>query len=259
LNKNDENTKTMIDLGLTRSQALSYLTLIELGSASVKEVARLSNIARPDTYRALADLQELGLVEKIVMFPTKFKPLSIVDAVNVLMLSRNKETETLNKRANALIGLLSEKNLKTKQSENNQLTIILGGDAITAKLHKILQNSKEQVCVLCSRKNFFQCKQFISEAIQETLKGKVEFLLLTENSAGPREEKEIRDLRKSPAAQIKYVHFPPSVCFAVFDRRELVLTTTPKLEYSEFSAIWSNNPSLVELAQSYFEHVWNQI
>lgn len=248
----------MIDFGLTGSQARTYLTLLDLGSASVKEVAKLSNVARPDTYRALTDLQELGLVEKIVTFPTKFKPLSIVDAVSMLTLRRNKETVELNKRANMLIELLSGKNLNIKQPEDSQVTLIFGGDAITAKLNKILENSKEQFCVLCPRKKFFQCKQFISETIQKTLRTKVAFLLITENSAGPREEKEIRDLRKNPNFQIKYVHSPPSVCFAIFDRKELMLTTTPKLEYSESSVIWSNNPSLVELAISYFERLWSQ-
>ncbi len=246
----------MMDFGLTRSQARSYLALLELGTTSVKEVAKFSNVARPDTYRALSDLQELGMVEKIVMFPTKYKPLPIADTVNMLMLRRNKETLQLGKRGNALIELLREKNLNTKYSEESQLTLILGGNAITTKLQKIMENSKEQICVLCPKKNFLQCEQSISETIQETLSRKVIFLLKTEDFAGALEAKEIRNLRKSPSFQIKYLHSPPSLCFAIFDRKEIIiLTTTPKLEYSQLSAIWSNSSCLIELALSYFEHL----
>jgi|WetSurMetagenome_2_1015567.scaffolds.fasta_scaffold03942_9 sugar-specific transcriptional regulator TrmB len=258
MDKNDESIKIMIAFGLTRSQARSYLSLIDIGPASVKEVAKHSNVARPDTYRALMDLQELGLVEKIVTFPTRFKPLPIADAVSLLMLRRNKETVEIGKRANALIGFLSERNLKIQHSEDNQLTLILGGDAITAKLHKIMKNSKEQICVICSKMDFFQCKQFISETLQNNLSSKVTFLLLTENHAGPRELKEIRDLRKNPRFQVKYLQMPPAVCFAIFDKKEVILMDSPEVEYAKSSIIWSNNPRLIELAQSYFERFWNQ-
>ena len=258
MDKNEESAKIMIDFGLTRSQARSYLTLLDLGTASVKEVAKHSKVARPDTYRALTDLQELGLVEKIVTFPTKFKPLLIADAVSLLMLRRNKKTVELGKRANALIGLLSERKLHIQRSEDSQLTLILGEDAITAKLQKIMQNSKEQICVICPKKDFFQRQQFISETLKETLGTRVTLMLMTENHAGPLEKKEIRDLKKNPKFQIKYLNLTPSVCFAVFDKKELLLMNNPKLEYSNSSVIWTNNTNLIELARSYFERLWNQ-
>lgn len=258
LDKNDESTKIMIAFGLKRSQARTYLTLLDIGVASVKEVAKKSTVARPDTYRALIDLQELGLVEKIVTFPTKFKPLPIADAVSILMLRRNKETVELGKRASALIGLLSERTLHTQWSEDSQLTTILGGDAIIAKLHKIMRNSKEQICVLCSKKEFFQCKQLILENFQNPLCNTIVLRVMTEDHAGPRESKEIRELKKNPNIQIKYLDSVPSVCFAVFDKKEIILINTPEFGFSNSSVIWSNNPRLIELAQSYFEHIWNQ-
>jgi hypothetical protein len=108
------------------------------------------------------------------------------------------------------------------------------------------------------KKKFLQCQQFISETIQETLSKKVACLLITEDSAGTLEAKEIRELRKYPFFQVKYLNSSPLVCFAIFDRKELMLITTPELEYSESSVIWSNNPSLIELAQTYFERLWKQ-
>lgn len=258
MNNNDENIKVMIDFGLTKTQARSYLALLDLGTASVKEVAKFSSVARPDTYRALADLQDLGLVEKIVTFPTRFKPLPVADAVSMLILRRNKETVELSKRGNTLIELLKGKNLNVKHPEDGQLTLILGGAAITAKLQKILERATGEFSVLCPRKKFLQCKQFISEILQESLRKKVTVQLITENSAGPLEAREIHELRKNPSFQVKYIHAVPQVSFAVFDKKEIILETTPQREYSESSVLWSNNPSLLELALSYFEKLWNQ-
>jgi sugar-specific transcriptional regulator TrmB len=222
LEKNDESTRMLTAFGLNRSQAKSYLTLLEMGTASVKEVAKQSNIARPDTYRALADLQELGLVEKIVTFPTTFRSLSITDAISVLMIKRNKENAELGKKATALIQIVSERNSRIRHSEANQLTLITGGDAITAKLHKIMQNSKKQICVICPKKDFFQCRQFISEPLQENVGNRLTVMFITENHIGPREPKEIRDLKKNPRFQVKYLDSTPVVCFAVFDQKEVL-------------------------------------
>jgi sugar-specific transcriptional regulator TrmB len=258
LDKNDESTKTLTDFGLNRSQAKSYLTLLEIGLASVKEVAKNSNVARPDTYRALADLQELGLVEKVVVFPTKFKSLSITDAIGILMQRRNKETAELGKKATTLIRVVSERNSHVQRSEENQLTLITGGDVITAKLHKIMRNSKEKICIICQKKDFLQCKHFISESLQETVGNRLTVMLITDNHVGPREPKEIRDLKKNPRFKVKYLDATPTVCFAVFDHREVIIINAPEAEFSNSSVIWSNNPGFIELAQSYFEHLWNQ-
>ena len=93
----------MVDLGLSGTQAKSYLGLLGIGSGSISEIANISKIARPDTYRAINDLVETGLVEKIVTMPTEYKPLPIADAVGVLMLRRTKESiDRIKKQINSL-------------------------------------------------------------------------------------------------------------------------------------------------------------
>jgi HTH-type transcriptional regulator, sugar sensing transcriptional regulator len=103
LSNSDENIRTLIDLGLTAAQAKIYLSLLWVGSATIREIAQASKVARPDTYRALSELQDIGIVEKIISVPTKFKALPIKDALDILMLRKTNETIDLNKRANRLI------------------------------------------------------------------------------------------------------------------------------------------------------------
>ena len=63
MSANEENIKTLIDLGLTGAQAKIYIALLYLGPTSTKEISRASKVARPDVYRALTELQESGIVE----------------------------------------------------------------------------------------------------------------------------------------------------------------------------------------------------
>ena len=121
ISNNDENIRTLVDLGLSGTQAKSYLGLLGIGSGSMSEIANISKIARPDTYRAINDLVETGLAEKIVTMPTEYKPLPIADAVGVLMLRRTKESIDLNKKANKLIEKLKEKENTKSHNVGNQL------------------------------------------------------------------------------------------------------------------------------------------
>lgn len=52
-------------LGLTASQAKTYLTLIEKGELAPPALARLTGETRSNTYMILQKLEELGLVEKM--------------------------------------------------------------------------------------------------------------------------------------------------------------------------------------------------
>lgn len=59
------NPELLQNLGLSKSQALVYLKLIEKGELTPPEVARLSGESRSNAYMVLQRLEELGLVEKL--------------------------------------------------------------------------------------------------------------------------------------------------------------------------------------------------
>ena len=44
----DESIRTLVDLGLSGTQAKSYLGLLGIGSGSISEIANVSKVARPE-------------------------------------------------------------------------------------------------------------------------------------------------------------------------------------------------------------------
>ena len=68
---------SLMELGLTLVQAKIYLTLTKLDNATIKAISKNSNLARQDIYRIIPSLQKLGLVEKIIDKPTKYKATPI--------------------------------------------------------------------------------------------------------------------------------------------------------------------------------------
>ncbi len=74
-----EDVQTLTGFGLTFLQAKVYLTLVRSGSGTVKKIAERTNIARQEAQRVVGELQIIGLVEKLLVNPTEFKPVPIND------------------------------------------------------------------------------------------------------------------------------------------------------------------------------------
>ena len=94
----DEVT-TLTNMGLTSIQATVYLTLVQLGDSTVKTISKKTNVARPDIYRVMDQLEKISLVERIISAPVKFRATSIEDTLSSLIKRRAEETWALNTMA----------------------------------------------------------------------------------------------------------------------------------------------------------------
>ena len=186
--------------------------------------------------------------------PTKYKPLSIIDAVGVLMLRRTKENIDLNKKANKIIEKLKEKENTKSDSESNQLVLIRGG-ALELELQKHLENAKDKVCIMVSMERLLRWIAINNFSVQSALKRNVTIRIITEEFHGPNDSRVLQALERFPNFEHRYGITPLEVWLRLYDDKEILLTTSINLG-KKGDAVFSNNPSLVELAQSYFNAAW---
>lgn len=59
------NIELLQELGLTKSQAITYLTLVQHGAMTPPDIAKKTQQTRTNTYMILARLEELSLVERV--------------------------------------------------------------------------------------------------------------------------------------------------------------------------------------------------
>lgn len=254
----DEDIRTLVDFGLSSAHAKTYLALLKKGTSSTTEVAKISGVARPDTYRAIAGLQELGLVEKLLTTPTKFKPLPVEEAIGILVARKTRESIALNERAKRLIKNVKEKKKNILPFEESQFILVPKGETLTHKLEKMIENAQEIVSIVTPQRRM---RPFIVnnlEALKNALKRKVVIRAIIEKSS---ENKipEVSELQKLRLFEIQYAMIEPSVVFLLVDNQEILLMTSAQAGYSESPAVWSNNPGLIELAQGYFELTWTML
>jgi PAS domain S-box-containing protein len=255
ISNSDQNIKTLIDLGLTGTQAKTYLALLCTGQTSIKEIAHVSKVARPDTYRAILELQEAGIVEKIISIPTKFQSLPIKDAVDVLIARKIKENADLNARAIKLIESVKENANNTPPLKDDKL-VLIPREAIEFELRKLVENARENICVMVSSKRMFHWVAENFGILKNALKREVTIRFITEDIPKLYEPKELEELKKSPFFEVRHNVGPLTAWFRVYDHKEVVLSTVINSEEPMHSAVWSNNRTLVELAQDYFESGW---
>ena len=249
-----ENIRTLTDLGLTGAQAKTYLTLLALGPTSISKIALASRVARPDIYRGLSELEELGIVEKIVASPTAVKPLPVEDAVGILMLRKTKENVDLNKRANKLIGVIKKEPKKSKQTGNNQFALI-HGEAIDFELQRSMLECEETVCIIGSSQKIIQGIINRHETFLDALRRKLTIRIVTEEPHGYDPPKKIQALKKFPTFEWRFLIDVPTVWLRIYDSQKILLTTS-KDEPLNNSAVLTNNYFLVELSQTYFNSAW---
>ncbi|MGA3111478.1 MAG: helix-turn-helix domain-containing protein, partial [Candidatus Bathyarchaeia archaeon] len=99
----DKQIQSLIEFGLTFSQATIYLTLVKLGESSVRRIAEASNIARSEVYRVINTLEKKGLAVRIISVPTMYKATPIKEVYRQLFQDKVSQYTELKDEAKDLI------------------------------------------------------------------------------------------------------------------------------------------------------------
>ena len=89
-------------------------------------------------------------------------------------------------------------------------------------------------------------------SIQRALKRKVAMRIITEESYESNDSRVLQALERFPNFEHRYAITPLEVWLRLYDDKEILLTTATKLQETNSDTVFSNNASLVELAQTYF-------
>ncbi|MBI2032026.1 MAG: ArsR family transcriptional regulator [Candidatus Levybacteria bacterium] len=197
--------KGLEKFGLTKDQALIYLTLVQYGELRIQDISNSTNIPRSSVYESLKNLYGLGLVEKII--DHKFIRIK---AYPIGSLRHN-----LNEKSLRLQTLMNELNDLEKSISNLPDTTSL--PSTTVRYYKGLSagrqlfwntlNAKSTVYVYSSYgrskfvgKKFY--KDFVSESIDREIKEMVlinptdkAIRLIKRDTGSPLARTKIKDLR----------------------------------------------------------------
>ncbi len=253
IQENDSYIQTLMNLGPTLLQAKTYMALVNLGKGDVKTISKASNVARSDVYRIMPALEKLGLAEKIIGRTTMYKPTPIRESLSILLQNRKQEYVELEKKTTSLLNSSYHYDLQDLQEENQQFKITSERNLLQKMLKNLMQSAKTSIDMVMPGKAL-QEKLLSDPFYFRTINKNVKIRVLTQKVEGKISPIKPQALAKNRFIETTYSNKTGQFAMHIIDEKEVTLCLTEK--EGGLPCLWSNNHSIVKLAEAYFEKVW---
>ena len=250
----EKNVQVFVDLGLTVLQAKVYLSLVQTGKTKVKTISQTAKVSRPDVYRTLARLQDLGLVEKEIVNPVKFKSIPIETALEMLLESKKSKYIELKTKSEQLLKRLNVNQALENTRKSAEFVLVPSKQALIKKMQDATDNTVYSIDLVSSCKRLKYACYCLSDALKQAWNRNVTGRAIIENPA--KNHTEIFEKCWTPWAKIHVVSKLPPTVMTLHDNHELFIFIDPSADLRDSPALWTTNPSVITLAEHYFEFMW---
>lgn len=247
----------LLGWGLSPNEAKVYSALVYCTKPlAAPQIARLADVRRTETYRALAGLEAKGLTFRIIGSPTKFQALDLEKGLKVFIKQREESLADIKRMKDELVRELREQRAESFPFESSkQLKIIKGQRNIARFIEEILFRAGSANCdaigVVADSSDDYVYSILREMAQHKKPKtGKIRIL----TSVMDRNKDWVR--RAAEVAKIRHIVSPPNTMF-VNSENEMIQSFTSG-EHSELEvAIWTESRQVVLGARQMLENLWN--
>jgi sugar-specific transcriptional regulator TrmB len=259
----EEDANILSDFGFTYNQAKIYVAITRLHAASVGSISRMAKVRREHVYRTLPKLEKMGLVERVLGTPEKIKAIPVEDAFSALIKRQKDEAEKkvsgLMAKANTFLQHIKQTDWGSAPEDNEpQFSLVSEKDAIMSKTVAVISNAQKEIVITASRRKLAKFMFFFSDLLKKSMKKGVRVQLLTEipedGDVLPRVLEE--NISPGTSLELRYTKDLPTH-YLIADNKELLMETSTELDFTECPCLWTNNISLLALAQKNFTDAWH--
>jgi hypothetical protein len=202
----------------------------------------------------------LGLVEKIIRIPSEFNALPIQAGFSLLIQRRARKTDKLQERTKEIVRCYeNNKFQKVSLDENRQFILVPPRKASIRRRRELIEASQKCIDVLVSLKRLGPTAYTYYDATKKALERGVKIRLIIEKPKKKYEiPKIIEDLQKKPYFLTKYINNFPAAIVSIYDREQILVTTSATKSWGESPTFWSKNPSLLAMINNFYEALWRQ-
>lgn len=249
--------QVLTSLGLSMVQAKVYYVLANAGVLKISEVSKRSGISRPDVYRTLTQLYDLGLVEKVLQAPVQYKALSLNEGIEALLSKKQAERAQLEHEAKLLLSTFDENSQQLQEEVGNDFIMLTKKGAIISMGKKNIDEARLRMDFLVTWKRFLGgfCNVYLDNLLKAKKRGvKVRFLVQK-----PSEDVNLNNTGLAKFVkifEIRFIENIPHTLFGIVDGQKGYIITNPTSDLTGTTGIWTNNHSLISLVQEYFDMLW---
>jgi HTH-type transcriptional regulator, sugar sensing transcriptional regulator len=251
-----DSINLLIQVGFTETQAKLYLTLINIGKTDAKTLSKQANVPRQATYRALGELQERGLVEKIISLPQEYKAVPLQDGLAIMVKEKANAYQKMTSEVTDFLAKYEEQQ-QAPAEEKYLISIVEGKETIVKKSKQCTNDLKEEMCILTTYQRWTHIKMEMCEEVEKALKRGAKYRVIVEKPATeitfPKEFKKIL-LHSKYEMRIVPDKLKMNAC--LFDDKIASFSLYPSRTLTETPMIWTNHPSLLVGVRDHFENLW---
>jgi sugar-specific transcriptional regulator TrmB len=257
LKRSEDAVDTLRELGLTTVQAKTYLALVKTDKSPIKEIAIHSQVPRTDLYRSIHGLEQKGLVERVLSKPTQFRAIPIDECIELLYRRIIKKNKELKKRASDLrIRLKNGENFAVPELNSSEYILVPQSRAIE-KIRKAIHATESSLDVVSSWERFSSAMFTFSHELENAWDRGVKCRFFIEKPDSSKAlANGLASYQKNRRCRFKFTPNSPQTVVSIYDDKEVVLIEKPAASLKESSILWSNNKSLISMAQQFFEIHW---
>ena len=255
----ETHVETLEKLGLTQLQAKIYLATLTLQRATAIKISTAANIARPDVYRIMPALEELGLLRKLITTPTMYEATPLRNACQILVQKKRDQYTQIQQESEELIRQYAEKShQQTPDIVDDSFSIIASKELWHDKFTAIVKASQVSIYVIgewtCLASIALGNPQIYLDPLQRGLTVK----LITNKTTNQRIIEVWRDLanRKFSNLEIQLIDERPPINGMIFDRKTATMCVRSMSDSELTPNLWSDNSEFVKVMVGYFENLW---
>lgn len=256
----DEPVETLINLGLTVLQAKVYLGLAKLGTSTGRVTAKEATVAPQDVYRVLAELQETGLVEKIIAKPNKYCAMPIEEGLAMLINRRKSQTKQLEKSVKAVSKLFHPSLKEAQKTEEGDFVLIGKEEPIKNRAHRMIETTHSSLDLMNEFNNGTMGHDNLYNLEMKLLNrgGKIRDILSRTTPTFHLTKTFCSLQQRHPEFQVRYLDFPAPAILMIKDGKEALISTKTKTKTLKQPFLWTDNAILVQIIQQWYNQVWEK-
>lgn len=237
-------TEALEGLGLTKNEAIVYISLLEFGKAHISQISGKTRMHRRTIYDCLERLEDRGLVSFVMEGKTRiFIP---VNPKRLKEIAEEKEEKIEDILPN-LLKALNKSNVKTEVSVHK------GKEGLKNVMDDLIKTKPKKWCSLTSAGKGSEALPFyIPQFHKKRIKSKIELeIIFTKNRLSVERSKELRELNLTKVRFIDTASLIP-VSIWLYDSKIAFML------WESETAILIENKETADSFKNYFNLLWKQ-
>lgn len=200
------------------------------------------------------------MVEQMIEIPTRFKAIPLEKGVESLLKRKTQDFEKLKQDSELLLASFNSKeNAEEIQTVDSSFILVPKKETVVKRQIETVNETLETIDLVLSWNRFYHGIEIFDQHVKHAAERSVKIRYIVENPPTQELKEQALIAHENGSFKMRFVNEKPKAIFGIYDRRKLMILVDPLFDAPGASpSLWTNNRSLIALAQENFDNLWRR-